>query len=110
LHRELASGVSFPVGFKNGTDGHVDIALDAIKSATHPHHFLGVTKNGLAAITKTMGNESCHVILRGGKGGPNYHPEDVKAVEASLEKAGLDSKIMVCLVFLNLGRRESRKL
>jgi 3-deoxy-7-phosphoheptulonate synthase len=65
LHRELASGLSFPMGFKNGTDGNVDIALDAIRAAASPHSFLGVTKNGLAAITRTKGNEDCFVILRG---------------------------------------------
>jgi len=65
LHRELASGLSFPVGFKNGTDGNVDIALDAIRAADSPHSFLGVTKQGLAAIMRTRGNEDCFVILRG---------------------------------------------
>ncbi|KAJ3141188.1 3-deoxy-7-phosphoheptulonate synthase [Geranomyces variabilis] len=89
LHRELASGVSFPVGFKNGTDGNIGIAIDAITSASHPHHFLGVTKQGLAAITKTKGNESCHVILRGGLAGPNYKAEDIKRVRETLEKAQL---------------------
>lgn len=64
LHRELASGVSFPVGFKNGTDGNIGIAIDAIRASAHPHYFLGVTKQGLAAITKTTGNQHCHVILR----------------------------------------------
>ena len=95
LHRELASGVSFPLGFKNGTDGSVDIALDAIRAARHPHHFLGVTKQGLAAITKTKGNEFCHVILRGGKAGPNYDAENVKIVTDALEKADLPTGIMI---------------
>lgn len=95
LHRELASGVSFPVGFKNGTDGNVGIAMDAIHAASHPHHFLGVTKQGLAAITNTKGNESCHIILRGGKSGPNYEAPFVKDVSEQLIKANLPSKIMI---------------
>ncbi|KAJ3081799.1 3-deoxy-7-phosphoheptulonate synthase [Quaeritorhiza haematococci] len=88
LHRELASGVSFPVGFKNGTDGGIEIAIDAIKAASHGHHFLGVLKSGLAAITTTKGNDLCHVILRGGKTGPNYEAEHIAAVSTQLTKAG----------------------
>ncbi|KAJ3417293.1 3-deoxy-7-phosphoheptulonate synthase [Chytridiales sp. JEL 0842] len=95
LHRELASGVSFPVGFKNGTDGSVTIALDAIVSASHPHHFLGVTKQGLAAITKTQGNDLCHIILRGSNKGPNYAAPFISAVKSELVKANLKPKIMV---------------
>jgi 3-deoxy-7-phosphoheptulonate synthase len=72
IHRELASGLSMPVGFKNGTGGSIQIALDAIQSASRPHHFLSVTKQGVSAIVSTTGNESCHLILRGGKSGPNY--------------------------------------
>lgn len=70
LHRELASGASFPIGFKNGTDGNVDVAIEGCQAAAHPHHFMGVTKDGLAAIVNTNGNDLCHVILRGGKKGP----------------------------------------
>jgi len=95
LHRELASGVSFPVGFKNGTDGNIGIAIDAIRASAHPHNFLGVTKQGLAAITKTAGNKSCHVILRGGKKGPNYSAEHVATVREALEKAGVRANIMI---------------
>ncbi|KAJ3185810.1 3-deoxy-7-phosphoheptulonate synthase [Gaertneriomyces sp. JEL0708] len=95
LHRELASGVSFPVGFKNGTDGNMDIAFDAITSASNPHHFLGVTKQGLAAITKTKGNDLCHIILRGGKQGPNYEQPHIEKTTAALKKAQLTEKIMV---------------
>lgn len=95
LHRELASGVSFPVGFKNGTDGSLDIAIDAIHAASHPHTFLGVTKQGLAAITKTKGNDHCHVILRGGKSGPNYSAKHVAEVKAALQKSKLDPRIMI---------------
>ncbi|KAJ3330643.1 3-deoxy-7-phosphoheptulonate synthase [Blyttiomyces sp. JEL0837] len=95
LHRELASGVSFPVGFKNGTDGNIDIAIDAIQAASHPHHFLGVTKQGLASITRTKGNEYCHVILRGGKTGPNYKKEHVDEISKTLVGGGHQNKIMV---------------
>ncbi|KAK3843906.1 MAG: phospho-2-dehydro-3-deoxyheptonate aldolase, tyrosine-inhibited [Linnemannia gamsii] len=95
LHRELASGVSFPLGFKNGTDGNITIAVDAIRAASQPHHFLGVTKQGLAAITKTRGNELCHLILRGGNGGPNYEQEHIATVRAGLVKAKLPEVIMV---------------
>ncbi|KAJ1911925.1 3-deoxy-7-phosphoheptulonate synthase [Mycoemilia scoparia] len=95
LHRELASGVSFPVGFKNGTDGNAGIAVDAIRSSSHPHHFLGVTKQGLAAITKTKGNPLCHVILRGGNDGPNYEAKWVKKIGDELEKAKLKKNIMI---------------
>ncbi|KNC96795.1 3-deoxy-7-phosphoheptulonate synthase [Spizellomyces punctatus DAOM BR117] len=95
LHRELASGVSFPVGFKNGTDGNIGIAMDAILSASHPHHFLGVTKQGLAAITKTKGNDLCHVILRGGNQGPNYEKPCIDQTRTTLEKANLPARIMV---------------
>ncbi|HEX6240962.1 MAG TPA: 3-deoxy-7-phosphoheptulonate synthase, partial [Polyangiales bacterium] len=72
VHRELASGLSMPVGFKNGTDGNVQIAVDAIRAASHPHHFLSVTKQGVIAIVATRGNDRCHVILRGGNSGPNF--------------------------------------
>ncbi|KAI9366887.1 hypothetical protein DFJ73DRAFT_806013 [Zopfochytrium polystomum] len=95
LHRELASGVSFPVGFKNGTDGNITIAIDAIQAASHPHRFLGVTKQGLAAITKTNGNDLCHVILRGSKHGPNFAEADVAAVVAELRKSGNAPRVMI---------------
>ncbi|OMH83539.1 Phospho-2-dehydro-3-deoxyheptonate aldolase, tyrosine-inhibited [Zancudomyces culisetae] len=77
LHRELVSGVSFPVGFKNGTNGNAAIAMEAIEAANHPHVFLGITKQGLAAITRTKGNKHCHLILRGGGGEPNYSAEHI---------------------------------
>ena len=95
IHRELSSGLSMPVGFKNGTDGTVQIAIDAIGAARHPHHFLSVTKQGISAIVATSGNDSCHVILRGGNSGPNYDAADVKAAAAQLEKAGLTHRVMV---------------
>ncbi|MCA9509571.1 MAG: 3-deoxy-7-phosphoheptulonate synthase [Myxococcales bacterium] len=95
VHRELASGLSMPVGFKNGTDGGVQLAIDGILSAAHPHHFLSVTKQGVAAIVSTRGNPECHVILRGGANGPNYDAASIAAVAAKLEKAGLPPRIMV---------------
>ncbi|KAK9456661.1 3-deoxy-7-phosphoheptulonate synthase [Dipodascopsis uninucleata] len=84
LHRELASGLSFPVGFKNGTDGSLDVAIAAVSAASRPHHFMGVTKQGLAAITTTKGNEHCFVILRGGKSGPNFSPEHIQKAKEKL--------------------------
>lgn len=84
LHRELASGLSFPIGYKNGTDGNLGVAIDAIGAASHPHHFLGVTKEGLAAITKTSGNEHGFVIMRGGTKGTNYDRESIKAAREAL--------------------------
>jgi len=93
-HRELASGLSCPVGFKNGTDGNVKIAVDAIGAAQHPHHFLSVTKAGHSAIVSTAGNEDCHVILRGGKT-PNYEAAEVEAACAALTKAGLPPRVMI---------------
>ena len=94
VHRELASGLSCPVGFKNGTDGNIKIATDAVGSASAPHHFLSVTKYGHSAIVSTAGNEDCHIILRGGKE-PNYSAEHVKAVTDQLEGAGHRSKVMI---------------
>lgn len=95
LHRELASGLSFPVGFKNGTDGTLDVAVDAIGAVSRPHHFLSVTKPGIVAIVGTEGNEDCFVILRGGKQGTNYDAKSVGAAKASLEKKGLRQSLMV---------------
>jgi len=95
LHRELASGLSFPIGFKNGTDGGLGLAVDAIGAAKARHHFMGVTKQGLAAITRTAGNEDCFVILRGGTKGTNYDAESVKFVKETLKKKGLREVMMV---------------
>ncbi|HJW03549.1 MAG TPA: 3-deoxy-7-phosphoheptulonate synthase, partial [Azospira sp.] len=94
VHRELASGLSCPVGFKNGTDGNVRIAVDAIRAASAPHHFLSVTKGGHSAIVSTAGNEDCHVILRGGKG-PNYDAASVDAACQDIAAAGLAARLMV---------------
>jgi len=95
IHRELASGLSMPVGFKNGTDGSVQIAVDAIGAARHAHHFLSVTKQGISAIVTTKGNEHCHVILRGSNSGPNHDPAAVAACAKILDKAGLTNRIMI---------------
>jgi 3-deoxy-7-phosphoheptulonate synthase len=94
VHRELASGLSCPIGFKNGTDGNVKIAIDAIKAASQPHHFLAVTKEGHSAIASTSGNEDCHVILRGGKE-PNFDAKSVHLVAEELAKFGVSAKIMI---------------
>lgn len=95
LHRELASGLSFPVGFKNGTDGNLGVAIDAIGAAAARHHFMGVTKQGLAAITRTKGNEHGFVILRGGSKGPNYEKKYIVEAKEILAKKGQKMAIMV---------------
>jgi 3-deoxy-7-phosphoheptulonate synthase len=95
LHRELASGLSFPVGFKNGTDGSLDVAIDAIGAVRHPHHFLSVTKPGIVAIVGTVGNEDCFVILRGGKKGTNFDAKSIAESREKLGKMGLNARLMV---------------
>jgi 3-deoxy-7-phosphoheptulonate synthase len=95
IHRELASGMSMPIGFKNGTDGSVQIAVDAIGAARHPHHFLSVTKQSIAAIVTTRGNDACHLILRGSNAGPNHDAESVAAAARALEGAGLRGCLMI---------------
>jgi 3-deoxy-7-phosphoheptulonate synthase len=95
IHRELASGLSMPVGFKNGTGGSIQIALDAIQSSSRPHHFLSVTKQGVSAIVSTGGNHSCHLILRGGKSGPNYEKPEIEAAAAMLREQNLTESLMV---------------
>jgi 3-deoxy-7-phosphoheptulonate synthase len=94
VHREMASGLSCPVGFKNGTDGNVKIAVDAVHAAAHPHHFLAVTKEGRATVAATAGNPDGHVILRGGKA-PNYGAEHVASACKLLEQAGLPTRLMI---------------
>ncbi|HXC53259.1 MAG TPA: 3-deoxy-7-phosphoheptulonate synthase, partial [Candidatus Limnocylindrales bacterium] len=95
VHRELASGLSVPVGFKNGTDGNVQICIDAIRAAAGAHHFLSVTKQGDAAIVETRGNDACHVILRGSTSGPNYDSASIDAVVAKLRAAKLAERVMI---------------
>ena len=109
VHRQLASGLSCPVGFKNGTTGNVGIAVDAIGAARSPHHFLGVTKDGRAGIFRTTGNLDCHVILRGGDR-PNYGAEDVAKTGARLEAAGLPARVMIDFSHANSAKRHERQL
>ena len=109
VHRELASGLSCPVGFKNGTDGNVHIAIDAIRAAQSPHHFLSVTKGGHSAIVSTSGNEDCHVILRGGKA-PNYSAADVDAAAREVASAGLAARLMIDFSHANCKREYARQL
>jgi 3-deoxy-7-phosphoheptulonate synthase len=104
IHRELASGLSCPVGFKNGTDGNVRIAVDAVKSASQPHHFMAVTKDGQSAIASTTGNEDCHIILRGGKA-PNYDAVSVDAACADVAKSGLAPVVMIDASHANSSKR-----
>ena len=109
VHRELASGLSCPVGFKNGTDGNLKIAIDAIGAASHPHHFLSVTKAGHSAIVHTAGNPDCHVILRGGKE-PNYSAEHVRDAAAQLIKAGVSPRLMVDCSHANSRKDYTRQM
>jgi len=109
VHRELASGLSMPVGFKNGTGGTVQIAIDAVRSSAHPHRFLSVTKQGLAAIVSTLGNPECHVILRGGGGAPNYGREHVSAAVAKLTAAGAPPRLMIDCSHANSGKNYNRQ-
>jgi 3-deoxy-7-phosphoheptulonate synthase len=108
VHRELASGLSCPVGFKNGTNGDVRIAVDAIKAASAPHHFLSVTKGGHSAIVHTAGNEDCHIILRGGKA-PNYDAASVESTCRELAAAGLAAKLMIDCSHANSQRRHENQ-
>lgn len=94
-HRELASGLSFPIGFKNGTDGNLQIAIDAMIASKHPHSFLGINREGRTSIIQTTGNPDVHIVLRGGSRKPNYHPEDIAHTEESLKKNGLFPTLMV---------------
>jgi 3-deoxy-7-phosphoheptulonate synthase len=104
IHRELASGLSCPVGFKNGTDGDVRIAAEAVQSASHAHHFMAVTKGGRSAIATTSGNEDCHVILRGGRK-PNFDAASVEAASAELARAGVGQRIMIDASHANSGKK-----
>ena len=108
-HRQLASGLSCPVGFKNGTDGNIRIAVDAIKAAASRHHFISVTKSGHVAVFKTAGNEDCHVILRGGKT-PNYGRASVEAACAELAAAGLRQQVMIDFSHANSSKQYQRQV
>ncbi|MFA9461782.1 3-deoxy-7-phosphoheptulonate synthase [Thiohalorhabdus methylotrophus] len=109
VHRQLASGLSCPVGIKNGTGGSLQVAVDAIRSAAHPHHFMSLTKDGHSAIFTTTGNPDCHLILRGGRKGPNYDAAHVDEASALLDKAGLESRIMVDCSHANSGKDPARQ-
>ena len=109
VHRELASGLSMPVGFKNGTRGTIIIAVEAVRAARNSHHFLSVTKQGLTAIVATKGNLDCHVILRGGTGKPNYHPQNVQETVDMLEAAGLEGRVMVDCSHANSGKDHEKQ-
>ena len=109
VHRQLASGLSCPVGFKNGTDGDIGIAVDAIRAAAAPHHFMGVTKGGHSAIVHTTGNDDCHIILRGGRE-PNYDAASVSAACAALERAGPPQRVMIDCSHANSGKQHERQL
>ncbi|WP_043146830.1 3-deoxy-7-phosphoheptulonate synthase AroG [Serratia marcescens] len=109
VHRELASGLSCPVGFKNGTDGTIKVAIDAINAAGAPHCFLSVTKWGHSAIVNTSGNGDCHIILRGGKE-PNYSAAHVKDVKAGLSKAGLPAQVMIDFSHANSSKQFKKQM
>ena len=109
VHRELASGLSCPVGFKNGTDGNLKIAVDAIRASRQPHHFLSVTKGGISAIVATQGNEDCHVILRGGKQ-TNFDAASVEGAARELAAAGLEQRIMIDFSHANSSKDPQKQL
>ena len=109
VHRELASGLSAAVGFKNGTDGNVRIAVDALLAARQPHHFLSVHKSGQVAIVKTRGNEDCHIILRGGRE-PNYDAKSVQSACAELARAGLPERLMIDCSHANAAKQHRRQI
>jgi 3-deoxy-7-phosphoheptulonate synthase len=108
-HRELASGLSMPVGFKNGTDGSIQTAIDAMKSSRSPHSFLGIDQDGSTSIVKTIGNPNCHVVLRGGRGGTNYDSRSVATAIERLEKAKLPTSLMVDCSHANSGKDPARQ-
>ncbi len=109
VHRELSSGMSCPIGFKNGTNGNVKIAIDAIGAAAAPHHFLSVTKFGHSAIVETTGNQDCHIILRGGKE-PNYDAENISSVCAELESSSLNKKVMIDFSHANSNKKYKNQM
>lgn len=110
IHRELASGLSAPVGFKNGTDGNIQIAAQAIQAANHPHHFLSVHKNGTVAIVDTLGNPDCHLILRGGSHATNYDEQSIEAASQELEKNGIKTPIMIDTSHANSSKQHKKQL
>lgn len=109
VHRQLISGVSMPVGFKNGTRGDIKMAADAVLSANHPHCFMGITEKGEAAICSTKGNKSCHIILRGGKDGPNYFSKNISEAQKILRDAGIKEALMVDCSHGNSGKDHTQQ-
>ena len=109
VHRQLASGLSMPIGFKNGTDGNVQVAVDSLVSASNPHVFFGMDDDGRGAVVETAGNNNCHIILRGGTGGPNYSPDDIADARARLAKAGMPESLMIDASHANSGKSEVRQ-
>lgn len=108
-HRELASGLSMPVGFKNATDGNIDIAVDAMLSARNPHSFLGIDQDGITSVVKTAGNPDAHLVMRGGRNGPNYSAECVRAAAASLKSHGLPASILVDCSHANANKEHQKQ-
>ncbi|GAB4367598.1 MAG: hypothetical protein Kow009_04530 [Spirochaetales bacterium] len=108
-HREMASGLSMPVGFKNGTDGSLESAINAMTSSLNPHSFIGIDQDGMTSILRTRGNDTIHLILRGGRMGPNYYEENVERAEEMLQKAGLPVAIVVDCSHMNSGKNHSRQ-
>jgi 3-deoxy-7-phosphoheptulonate synthase len=108
VHRELASGLSCPIGFKNGTDGNVRVAVDAVRAASQPHHFLAVTKQGRSAIAATSGNADCHIILRGGRT-PNHDSASVDAACREMAAAGVTARLMIDASHGNSGKRPEQQ-
>jgi 3-deoxy-7-phosphoheptulonate synthase len=108
-HREMASGLSMPIGFKNGTDGSIQTAIDAMRSARSAHGFLGIDQDGMTSIIKTAGNPDCHLVLRGGRDGTNYHPHQTADAAAKLKAAGVPDAIMVDCSHANSGKDPARQ-
>jgi 3-deoxy-7-phosphoheptulonate synthase len=108
-HREMASGLSMPIGFKNGTDGSLQIALDAMQSARSPHSFLGIDQEGITSIIRTTGNPAGHIVLRGGRNRPNYDAESIREAESKLVQAGLPPVLMVDCSHANSGKQHARQ-
>jgi 3-deoxy-7-phosphoheptulonate synthase len=108
-HREMASGLSMPVGFKNGTDGSLQIALDAMQSARAPHSFLGIDQEGITSIIRTTGNPAGHVVLRGGRARGNYDPQSIREAETRLSEAALPPVLMVDCSHANSGKQHARQ-
>lgn len=108
-HREMSSGLSFPVGFKNGTDGSLEIAANAMRAAQTPHRFLGINEDGISCVVKTSGNRHVHLVMRGGEAGPNYAPAQIRAAEELLERLGLNRALMLDCSHANSGKDHRRQ-